>query len=192
MAQHDRVTRFDISVELSSLAGSKYWASTIQYARNFYGFNLVFDADWVGPGKGSVGLDPHPHTSFAVDTYPKISKSTPSGSASQLLAAWDGALSAQNFPLPDSDITIDEAGITSVDGAYVNPSTFAAGTFNPKVQANWFSAACQFMKEHQFAGIYFWGPQFSYNFGKLSTVAQPAQPTELQPETQAAIRACFK
>ena len=86
MAQHDRVTRFDISVELSSLAGSKYWASTIQYARNFYGFNLVFDADWVGPGKGSVGLDPHPHTSFAVDTYPKISKSTPSGSASQLLA----------------------------------------------------------------------------------------------------------
>lgn len=192
MAQHYRVTRFDISVELSSLAGSKYWASTIQYARALYGFNLVFDADWVGPGKGSVGLDPHPHTTFAVDTYPKVSKSTPSGSVSQLLAAWDGALSSQTFPLPDSDITIDEVGIAAVDGAYVNPSTFSAGAFNPTIQANWFTAACQFMKEHQFAGIYFWGPQYSFNFGKLLTASQPTQADELQPQTQAAIRACFK
>lgn len=192
MAEHDKVTRFDIAVELASLGNSGHWTSTIAFAKSFYRFDLVFDADWVGPGRGSVGLVPHPHTTFAVDTYPKISKSTPSESVAQLVAAWDGSLSDQNFPLPNSDITIDEAGITSVDGAYSNPSTFAGGTFNPKIQANWFTAACDFMKEHQFAGIYFWGPQFSFNFGKLLTVPQPSQPTELQPETQAAIRACFK
>jgi hypothetical protein len=192
MAQQYKVTRFDIAVELASLGDSKHWASTIAFAKNFYGFNLVFDADWVGPGRGSVGLVPHPHTTFAVDAYPKVPKSTPSGSVAQLLAAWDGSLSDQSFPIPDSDITIDEAGINSVDGAYINPSTFAAGKFNPTIQANWFTAACDFMKEHQFAGIYFWGPQFSFNFGKLLTVPQPTQPTELQPETQAAIRACFK
>ncbi len=192
MAQRYKVARFDIAVELASLGNSKEWASTIAFAKNFYHFNLVFDADWVGPGRGSVGVVPHPHTTFAVDTYPKIPKSTPSGSVTQLVAAWDKTLSDQSFPLADSDITIDEAGISSVDGAYVNPSTYAPGTFNQTVQANWFTAACQFMKEHQFAGIYFWGPEFSYNFGKLLTVPSPNQPTELQPQTQAAIRACFK
>jgi hypothetical protein len=127
-----------------------------------------------------------------VDTYPKVSKATPSSSVSQLLSQWNALLASQKFPVANSSATIDEVGITAQDGAYANPSTYAGGAFDPKIQANWFTAACDFMKTHKLAGIYFWGPQFSYNSGNLTTTSDSTQPTELQPQAQAAISACFK
>jgi hypothetical protein len=192
MAQTDKVTRFDISVELSSMAGAKQWASAITADRKLYTGQLVFDGDWVGPGSGSVGLAPHANTAWAVDTYPKVTKSTPSSSVSQLLGQWNSLLAAQKFPVSGASATIDEVGIIAQDGAYANPSTFTGGTFDPKIQANWFSASCQFMKAHKFAGVYFWGPEFSYNSGKLPTTSDSTHPTELQPQAQSAIKACFE
>lgn len=192
MAQTDKVTRFDISVELSSMAGAKQWPSAITADRKLYTGQLVFDGEWVGPGSGSVGLAPHANTAWAVDTYPKVPKATPSSSVSQLLSQWNSLLAAQKFPVADSAATIDEVGITAQDGAYANPSTFAGGTFDPKIQANWFTAACDFMNSHKLAGIYFWGPQFSYNSGNLLATTDSTQPTELQPQAQTAIKACFK
>lgn len=192
MAQTDKVTRVDISVELSSMAGAKQWPSAITADQKLYTGQLVFDGEWVGPGSGSVGLAPHAHTAWAVDTYPKLSKATPSSSVSYLLSGWNALLAAQKYPVADSSATIDEVGIPAQDGAYANPSTFSGGTFDPKIQAYWFDAACGFMKAHKLAGIYFWGPQFSYNSGKLMTSADPSQATELQPAAQSAISTCFK
>jgi hypothetical protein len=191
MAQTDKVARFDISVELSSLGAAPQWASTINLAKKLYGGQVVFDGDWVG-SDGGIGMVPHPQTSFALDTYPKLPKATPSYSVSQLLWQWNGVLLFDSFPLPGPDITIDEVGIPAEDGAYANPSTFSGGTFNQAIQANWFAAACDFVKTHKLEGIYFWGPQFAYNFGKLITKPDPSQPTEMQPQSQAAIKACFK
>ena len=192
MAQTDKVTRVDISVELSSMAKASNWASAITADQKLYTGQLVFDGEWVGPGSGSVGLAPHAHTAWAVDTYPKLPKATPSSSVSSLLSQWNALLSAQKYPVSSSSATIDEVGITAQDGAYANPSTFSGGAFDPKIQANWFTAACDFMKAHKFAGIYFWGPQLSYNSGNLPSSSDPTQPTELQPKAQMAIEACFK
>ena len=50
------------------------------------------------------------------------------------------------------------------------------GTFNPSIQANWFKAACDFYKAHKQSGIYFWGPNFTYNSGNLMTSPIPASP----------------
>lgn len=191
MAQTDKVARFDISVELSSLGTASQWASTISFAKKLYSGQVVFDGDWVG-SDGGTGMVPHAQTSFALDTYPKLPKATPSFSVSQLLWQWNGVLLFDGFPLPGPDVTIDEVGIPAEDGAYVNPSTFSGGAFDPKIQANWFAAACDFAKTHELGGIYFWGPQFAYNFGKLITKPDPNASTELQPQTQAVIKACFK
>lgn len=191
MAQADKVTRFDISVELSSLATAAQWTATISSAEKLYSGQVVFDGDWVGTS-GRTGMVPHPHTAFGVDTYPKLPKATPSYSVSQLVTQWNGVLLFDGFPLPGPDVTIDEVGIVSEDGAYTNPSTFSGGPFDQKIQANWFAAACDFAKSHKLAGIYFWGAQFSYNSGKLIAKPDPTQPTEMQPQSQAAIKACFK
>jgi hypothetical protein len=190
MAQTDKVTRFDISVELSSLDTAAQWTSTISATEKLYSGQVVFGGDWVGTS-GHTGMVPHASTAFGVDTYPKLPKATPSLSVSQLLNDWNLVLYFDGFPLPGPQTTIDEVGIISEDGAYTNPSTFSGGPFDPKIQANWFSAACAFAKAHQLAGIYFWGAQLAFNSGKLITQPDPSQPTEIQPQSQAAIKACF-
>ncbi len=191
MAQANKVARFTISLELASLSKSDQWLSVIPFARKLYTGQLVFATSWrasLPHGGGEV----HKHTSVAIDAYPGIPNAAPTASVAQLLSGWDSYLAARPFGTADRNVTIDEAGIEATDGSYATPYLYVSGAFDQTIQADWFAAACQFSKDHKLGGIYFWGPLFDYNSGNLMRQPDPSQRSELQPATQAAIRACFK
>ena len=189
MAQANRVTRFAISSELTSLSSSLQWPSVIASAKQLYSGQLTFDSSWVEPLAGAV----HPGTAVAQDAYPDVLHTTPTTTVAQLLAGWNTYLKAEPLATAAASDVFEEVGITAIDGTYAKPNLAPppGGTFNQTIQANWFTAACEFVKDHKVGGLYFWGPQLYYNFGKLITKPDPTQPSELQPASQAAIRKCF-
>jgi hypothetical protein len=188
MAQANRVTRFVISSELNSLSGSSQWPSAIAAAHKLFSGQLIFDSSWVNPTPVV-----HPGTALAQDAYPHAPKATPSASVATLLTAWYAYLAAHPLAVAPAHETFEEVGIAAFDGSYADPNVNPppGETFNQAIQANWFTAACEFVKNHRVGGLYFWGPQLYFNFGNLMTQPNPNQPTELQPAAQAAIRKCF-
>jgi hypothetical protein len=173
MANTDKVTGFTISLELASLATATQWPSVITWAKKLYHGQLVFATSWM-------------------DSYPDLTHATPSWSVAQLLAGWNAYLKSKPYGTADTKVTIDEIGIEAVDGAYKTPNIAVNGAFNQSIQANWFKAACDFYKDHKQSGIYFWGPDFTFNDGNLTSAPDPSQPEQLQPAGWAAIKACFK
>jgi hypothetical protein len=191
MAQSDKVTGFTISLELASLTAATQWTSAITWAKKLYHGQLVFATSWEASPSGGKG-EVHAGTSVGMDSYPRLTKATPTWSVAQLLAGWNGYLKSKPYGTADSNVTIDEVGIEAVDGAYKTPNDAVNGKFNQSIQANWFDAACQFYKDHKQSGIYFWGPDFTFNDGNLTSAPDPSQPEQLQPAGWAAIKACFK
>ncbi|MGD0394636.1 MAG: pentapeptide repeat-containing protein [Acidimicrobiales bacterium] len=189
MAQANKVTRFAISSELTSLSSSLQWPSVIASAKKLYSGQLTFDSSWVAPLAGAV----HAGTAVAQDAYPDIPHSSATTTVAQLLAGWNTYLKAEPLAAPAASDVFEEVGITAIDGTYAKPNIAPppGGTFNQAIQANWFTAACEFVKQHKIGGVYFWGPQFYYNFGNLITKPDPGQASELQPASQTAIRKCF-
>jgi hypothetical protein len=185
MAKSMGVERFAISTELNSLRTSTQWSSFVTWAKTLYAGQLVYSTTWSGGNTSGIS-----GAAFGVDTYPGISKATPAWTATQLLAAWNALLPAHPIP---SGSGIHEVGISAVNGAYATPWIYAypGGVFNATIQQRWFTAACQFAKSHSMVGIYFWGPNFAYNSGKLMTANDPNFPAQLQPATQTAIKNCF-
>jgi hypothetical protein len=111
----------------------------------------------------------------------------------KLLAGWNAYRLVVPFAAQAAKDTFEEVGINAVDGAYAdaNVEPPPGGTFNQTIQANWFTAACEFVKEHKMEGLYFWGPELTFNLGNLIAQPDSTQPSELQPAAQAAIRKCF-
>jgi uncharacterized protein YjbI with pentapeptide repeats len=188
MARANNVTRFAISSELTSLASSWQWPSVIASDKKLYPGQLVFDSSWFEPITAV-----HAGTAVAQDAYPPVVHSTPTSSVAQLLAGWNAYLKAEPLAVAGPDDSFDEVGIAALDGAYAHPNVDPPPSwiFNQAIQANWFTAACDFVKEHKIGGLYFWGPWFYYRGGKLMTQPDPVQSSELQPASQAAIRKCF-
>jgi hypothetical protein len=193
MAQADHVEHFAIQSELNSLADLPNWTSAIALSRAVYKGDLVFDYSWDTP----AAKVPRSGTTLAIDTYPKVSLPI-TATPAQLLAQWNHLLTTRtyyNVPTINKD-TIDEIGIAAQDGAYQQPykgqllpeSTYP---FNQKIQVNWFSAACSFMKQHKMRGIYFWGPWLSTSAGAMLTAPNPNKPSNIQPLAKTAIRHCF-
>ncbi len=190
MAQANDVALFTISSELSSLGTASQWPSVVTFASKLYSGQLVFDTSWnVDPALGDI----HSGTAVAQDAYPLLPSLTPTSTVAQILAAWNGYLKLKPLPVADDHVTFDEVGIEAIDGAYATPNVPPSGgsTFNQNIQANWFTAACEFAQAHKLEGLYFWGPELSYNYGNLMTQPVAAQPSELQPATQKAIQKCF-
>ncbi len=190
MAQANGVTRFSIAIELVSLGSSStQWKATIAGAQQLYKGQLVFAASW----EAGYGVS-YANTAAAEDAYPDLTQAGSSWSVSQLLAAWNANLKTVHFPVAATSETIDEVGILALDGAYGLPCCYSAPNevFNQNIQANWFTAACNFVKTNKLTGIYFWGPFLAFNSGNLLTQPNSSSPAELQPAGQAAIRACFK
>jgi hypothetical protein len=192
MAQQQGVEHFALTTELNSLASFKVWSSSIALTKSVYRGDLVWTYSWNTP----VHKQTHPFTSFGIDAYPVMGpKVPPTASAKQLLAGWNRQLNTgPDYRVPRIKATgIDEIGLAAQDGAYQLPykGAIPTSTFNPLVQANWFTAACRFMKQHTMKGIYFWGQWLSQNDGSFPTTPTAASPTQIQPAGQLAIQKCF-
>jgi hypothetical protein len=193
VAQAHHVEHFAIESELNSLAHATEWPSAIALSRAIYKGDITFDYSWktavakITPGKSSLGID----------TYPPLSKATLAATPAKLTAMWSHLLavsSSYELPRPRAT-TIEEVGISAQVGAYAEPWNTVLGLpthpFDQTVQANWFTAACSFMKQHQMKGIYFWGPWLASKAGNLLTVPTPRIASDIQPAAQTAIKHCF-
>ncbi len=194
VAQQDRVESFAIETELDSLADLNNWPSVIAGFRKLYSGDLVWNYSW----RTEVRKLHRKSTTLGVDTYPILKGAGLQATPAQLLAGWDTLLSNTRYYGIGgiSDATIDEIGIAAQDGAYASSSAGvllppADHPFNQQVQANWFTAACDFMKQHKMRGIYFWGSWLAVNAGSLPTAPVPTKPSEIQPAGQSAIATCF-
>ena len=96
-------------------------------------------------------------------------------------------------PLPwIANVVDDEVGIPAQLNAYRAPATDKTrGAFSQTIQSNWFSAACNFVKEHHMKGIYYWGSILEDHGGALLSSPDPDLEGELQPMAQRAIEDCF-
>jgi|ERR1039458_1209443 hypothetical protein len=192
MAQAHHVEHFAITTELDSLAHVPNWSAAIALSHAIYKGDLAFDYSW-GTNTAKTA---HSSASTAVDTYPELSGTTPNSTQHQLLVKWDYLLTTKYYSLPNiSTVTIDEIGIAAQNGSYGQPFKYSEPLstypFNQKIQANWFSTACTFMKSHHMKGIYFWGPFLAQNHGSLLKKPTPSQAGNLQPLAQQAIKSCF-
>lgn len=189
MAQADAVEHFAISTELSSMTSSPGWARLIYSAKSIYTGNLVFTQTW----QNSPNKKIWPGTSAGIDTYPYLARLKPTASVAAITAAWN--LELKKFPIPGklSSWVDDETGIAAQSGAYRSPNVTSLPLyyfpFDEAIQANWFTAACAFVKAHQMGGIYF-STALIYSNG-LPAAPAPTTTFELQPLAQTAIKSCF-
>lgn len=191
MAQRHHVEHFAISTELESMATFHNWAAVITTARHVYRGNLVFTFSWV---KNKSEVRPN-FTTPGMDTYPSLPSLSNSSTPGQVLAAWNAHLTSTD-PLPwISKVADDEVGIPAQNNAYKEPYAnyfpLSSNPFNQTIQANWFTAACAFAKQHKMKGIYFWGSILTDHGGALLSAPNPSATGEIQPLSQKAIRACF-
>lgn len=192
MAQQDKVSYFALQTELDSLTHDSNWKAAVSLCKLLYKGTLVWDYSWQS-AESKVTLS---GTSFAIDAYPKLTQLTPTSTVTQITKAWTALLRTKGYHLPSvSATTIDEIGIAAQDGAYANPSDTAfpltTHPFNQKIQANWFSAACSFVKKNHLKGLFYWGPFLTTNAGNLLTVGDTHSPSDIQPLAQTAIKSCF-
>jgi hypothetical protein len=183
-AQSALANEFVIATELNQLNTNKAWGKTvIPFVRKYYQGALVFNVAWNEPG--IVALS---GTSFSIDTYPAVKVSN-TASVAKIEAGWNAHLKALPMPVPDSSVVMQEVGIAAQDNAYTEPEKLNWNSkYVPKIQANWFDAACDFFNSHHMKGIYFYSITFDRG---PQTRAVGGQPTDFQGLGTAAIKSCF-
>lgn len=108
-----------------------------------------------------------PFSSLGLDAYPSVNLGD-NATVAQLTAQLERWLDQRPFSVR-TRLTIQEAGIAALSGAYAHPWYWgtAGGTVNPGVQAHWFSAVCDAAKAAHVQGLYYW---------MLDSYTNPAQP----------------
>lgn len=193
MAQNMHVEDVVLETELDSLAHYSNWAGIIRISRQVYAGTLIWNYSWNTAARKVLRR----YTSFGIDAYPKVGLPA-TATPRQLVRQWNSLLETHTaYLVPNiAATTINEIGIPAQNGAYSAPwkgalQPLSSHKFNQQIQANWFTAACMFVKQHKMRGIYFWGPWLTAHQGSMYTAPNPSQPSNIQPQGAAAIKACF-
>jgi hypothetical protein len=133
-----------VGTELNRFSHSSLWVPLDWAVRSVFHGQLACDSNWgrVNRFTGACGL---PASGQAVDAYPPMPGNV--GTGWRLFDA-----------LLPRGITESEVGIDAVAGAYSQPYRhyWPGATLAPRVQAQWFTAACHAAMAGHLGGIYFW------------------------------------
>ncbi|MFE6287600.1 glycoside hydrolase family 113 [Streptomyces sp. NPDC057877] len=187
-AEAQKAATFVIGTELNSMEGSPGWDSLVDRAEQLFSGEVAYDANWDAYVAGPVNM---PVTNLGIDAYFPV-KVPDTASVETLAEGWNEWLDKKaTGPLPK--ITIAEAGIGAMDGAYQAPGDFyTKRAVNPKVQANWYTAVCQVVQERQMSGVYWWSIYFDDDPNtKPDDEKQSRLDFAGRPQTEKAITACF-
>ncbi len=187
MARTTNIDGIVIQSELSNLSRDPHWGSFVAWVHDYFRGQLMWDM--------SVNriMTSAPSTDIQnwFDFYPRVPSATPSSSVSDLVAGWNSFAAQYTFPATAAGSVLGEVGILATDGAYAQSSLKSLnGTFDQTIQANWFSAGCQYAKDHGYRGLRFWALFFGGNVPSMS-VPTPSSPGQIQPAGFAAIKSCF-
>ncbi|MEV6112313.1 hypothetical protein AB0L59_07235 [Streptomyces sp. NPDC052109] len=187
-AESEKATTFVIGTELNSLEGDPHWETVVDDAEKLFSGEVAYDANWDNYVQGPVVM---PVSHLGIDAYFPI-KVGDDASVDTLAAGWNRWLDRKAAgPLPK--ITVAEAGIGAMKGAYHAPGDFyTKRTVDPQVQANWYTAVCRVVQERKMSGVYWWSIYFDDD---PNTKPDDKVASRLdfagRPLTEKAIRACF-
>ncbi|MFF3461090.1 glycoside hydrolase family 113 [Streptomyces sp. NPDC001984] len=155
-AESEKAATFVIGTELNSLEGDPRWDTVVNDAEKLFSGEVAYDANWDAYVQGPVTM---PVTHLGIDAYfpVKVADDAP---VDTLVDGWNKWLDKKaTGPLPK--ITIAEAGIGAMNGAYHAPGDFyTQRAVNPQVQANWYTAVCKVVQERKMSGVYWWSIYF--------------------------------
>ncbi|MEV6728714.1 MULTISPECIES: glycoside hydrolase family 113 [unclassified Streptomyces] len=186
-AQRRQAATFVIGTELNSMEGHPGWKGLIAAAEKRFKGEVSYDANWDNYVGGHIDV---PVKRLGVDAYfpVKVADDAP---VDQLVDGWNTWLDKKTKgSLPR--IVLAEAGISAMDGAYHAPGDFyARRKLNPAVQANWYKAVCQVVRERKMTGLYWW----SVSFDADPKAAPKEEDSRLnfagRPDSEREIRSCF-
>ena len=154
VAAKAKAHEFVLATELTSLQKHQArWKAVANAAEGLFPSTLSYTFNWdardsqMVPPDGAVGLDLY----FAVDLGPDAT-------VDQLTRALTEQIMAKPKSLRQVMVA-QEVGIAAQDGAYREPWNWGdpnLDQLNPKIQVNWFTAACRAVKRSGLDGIYFW------------------------------------
>ncbi|MGJ5753926.1 hypothetical protein FB563_2071 [Streptomyces puniciscabiei] len=187
-AQSEKAATFVIGTELNSLEGDPRWETVVNDAEKLFSGEVAYDANWDNYVRGPVVM---PVSHLGVDAYFPV-KVGDGASVDTLAAGWNRWLDRKaTGPLPK--ITVTEAGIGAMKGAYHAPGDFSTKrAVDPQVQANWYTAVCKVVQERKMSGVYWWSIYFDDD---PNTKPDDKVASRLdfagRPLTEKAIMACF-
>ncbi|MFI9613133.1 glycoside hydrolase family 113 [Streptomyces sp. NPDC052023] len=187
-ADSEKAATFVIGTELNSLEGDTRWDTLVADAEKLFAGQVAYDANWDNYVRGPITM---PVSHLGVDAYFPV-KVEDDASVDMLVDGWNEWLDKKaTGPLPK--ITLAEAGIGAMNGAYRAPGDFyTKRTVNPEVQANWYTAVCQVVQERQMSGVYWWSVYFDDNPNdKPDDKKQSRLDFAGRPLTEKAIKSCF-
>ena len=184
-AQSSHVATFVVGAELDSLVhDTSMWNSvTAASAKRFSG-QLAYADNW---GLWVTGRPAIPNAATAVDAYP-ILKVGNDATVAQLTSAWTTWLKHRSTSTLTKTV-LQEVGISATDGAYTEPVKWevAGQAIDPKIQINWFAAACGAARSLHLSGVYFWDLDAYAD----PSHADPNGPGSFVDRGDQAIKSCF-
>uniref|UniRef100_A0AAU1ZYV9 Uncharacterized protein n=1 Tax=Streptomyces sp. NBC_00093 TaxID=2975649 RepID=A0AAU1ZYV9_9ACTN len=149
-------TTFVIGTELNSMEGDPRWEALVDSAESTFSGEVSYDANWDNYVSGRIDM---PVSHLGIDAYFPV-KVPDTAPVKTLVDGWNKWLDKKaTGPLPH--ITVAEAGIGAMNGAYHAPGDFyTKRAVNPQVQANWYTAVCQVVQERKMSGVYWWSVYF--------------------------------
>jgi hypothetical protein len=187
-AKSAKATTFVVATELNSLEGDPHWNALVDSAAKDFSGEIAYDANWDNYTSKRISM---PVTHLGIDAYFPV-KVSDDASVKTLVNGWNAWLDKKSTGILPN-ITISEAGIGAMNGAYHAPGDFTTKrAVNTKVQATWYTAVCQVVQERKMSGVYWW----SIYFDDDPTVAPDDNVASRldfagRPATEQAIRACF-
>jgi hypothetical protein len=153
VAQQYGINEFVAATEMKAMNGNPLWPGFLtSLGKVFHGVvsYSAYQADYFSPADTLL-----PIKYLGMDMYEDIHLQT-TATSSQVTAAWESFFA--RIPAATLHATaIDETGIAARNGAYTKPSLLGtAGTYNPAIQADWFTAACHTVKKFQLRAVFFW------------------------------------
>ncbi|TPQ19696.1 glycoside hydrolase family 113 [Streptomyces sporangiiformans] len=188
VAENEKATTFVIGTELNSMEGDAHWDGLVDDAEKLFGGEVAYDSNWDAYVQGPVNM---PVNHLGVDAYFPV-EADDDASVDTLVKGWQKWLDRKaTGPLPK--ITLAEAGIGAMNGAYDAPGDFyTKRTVNPQVQANWYTAVCRVVRERKMSGVYWWSIYFDDNPNtKPNDKKQSRLDFAGRPKTEKAVKACF-
>ncbi|MGK4585138.1 glycoside hydrolase family 113 [Kitasatospora sp. HPMI-4] len=187
VAKDSSVTTMVAGTELVSLEGDPHWSALVSELRGHFPGELAYDTNWDNYVAHDVDV---PVDQVQVDAYFPVDAPDSAG-ADQIAAAWNQWLDRKHSD-DLSTTLLSEAGIGAENGAYRSPGDFYRyGRVNPQVQATWYTAVCQVVRERRLGGVYWW----SVNFHTNPSIPPADDHSRLdfagRPATEQAVKSCF-
>ena len=160
-AQHFHVREFVTGTELVELNSTPLWSPFFARVSRVYHGSISYSA-WDG---NYFGASPESELETARPQFPPVkyvgmdmywhTKIQPNATQAQVTAAWE-SLFGKISPSLLRRTAIDETGIGARAGAYSNPQDLGKpGRLSEKVQAEWFTAACDTVRRFHMRGVFF-------------------------------------